>query len=55
MLCLAAFWVFDAFKSSKKSGLGERGGEEQREGENKRNVGANPRHCEKVMCFDMSN
>lgn len=23
--------------------------------ENKRNVEANPKHCEKVICFDMSN
>lgn len=35
----------------KKAGLGKR----EEEQKIKRNVEANPKHCEKVICFDMSN
>lgn len=54
MLSLDTFWALMLLSQERSLGSGgEEGGAEGRE--NKRNVEANPKHCEKVMCFDMSN
>ena len=54
MFNLDAIWALMFLNEEKRLGWGreDRGAERR---ENKRNVEANPKHCEKVMCFDMSN
>lgn len=51
---LDIIWALMFLNEERRLGWGrEEGGAERRE--NKRKVEANPKHCEKVMCFDMSN
>lgn len=52
MLSLDAFQALMLFSQERSLGW-ER--EEQRKGKMKEMWNPNPKHCEKVMCFDMSN